>query len=155
VGRSQARRDASADRRKRKEQEMGLKVGKFAGVLIIRLLPILRVLPVLALSVPVAGVLVASAPSLAQQQSPPTVSAEGAPIGDLPLADYQAFDSFGVAHPEIVSALSHNPKLIEDDNYLSKHPELGDFLASHSELRSAFIEDPGDFLAPNSRRKPK
>jgi hypothetical protein len=129
VGRSQARRDASADRRKRKEQEMGLKVGKFAGVL------------------------VASAPSLAQQQSPPTVSAEGAPIGDLPLADYQAFDSFGVAHPEIVSALSHNPKLIEDDSYLSKHPELRDFLASHAELRSAFIEDPGDFLAPNSRRK--
>ena len=129
---------------------MGLKVGKFAGALVI------QVMPVLALSVPVVGVLVAAPPSSAQQPSPPpTVSAEGAPIGDLPLADYQAFDSFGVAHPEIVSALSHNPKLIEDDNYLSKHPELGDFLASHSELRSAFIEDPGDFLAPNSRRKPK
>src|SRR5579871_3636688 len=129
---------------------MGLKVGKFAGALVI------QVMPVLALSVPVVGVLVAAPPSSAQQPSPPaTVSAEGAPIGDLPLADYQAFDSFGVAHPEIVSALSHNPKLIEDNGYLSKHPELGDFLASHSELRSAFIEDPGDFLAPNSRRKPK
>jgi hypothetical protein len=150
VGRSQARRDASAERVKRKEQEMGLKVGKFAGLLII---PILRVLPVLALSVPVAAVLVAAAPSFAQPSPPPTVSAEGAPIGDLPLADYQAFDSFGVAHPEIVSALSHNPKLVEDDSYLSKHPELRDFLASHAELRSAFIEDPGDFLAPNSRRK--
>lgn len=133
---------------------MGLKVGKFAGVLVVWVLPILRILPVLALSVPVVGVLAAAAPSLAQQPSPPpTVSAEGAPIGDLPLADYQAFDSFGVAHPEIVSALSHNPKLIEDDSYLSKHPELRDFLASHAELRSAFIEDPGDFLAPNSRRK--
>jgi hypothetical protein len=151
VGRSQARRDASAERIKRKEQEMGLKVGKFAGVLINPILPILRVL---VWGVPVLGVLVTAAPSLAQHPSPPpTVSAEGAPIGDLPLADYQAFDSFGVAHPEIVSALSHNPKLIEDDNYLSKHPELRDFLASHAELRSAFIEDPGDFLAPNSRRK--
>ena len=121
-------------------------------------MPILRVLPVLRVLVwgaPVVGVLVAAAPSFAQQppSPPPTVSAEGAPIGDLPLADYQAFDSFGVAHPEIVSALSHNPKLIEDDSYLSKHPELRDFLASHAELRSAFIEDPGDFLAPNSRRK--
>jgi hypothetical protein len=93
---------------------------------------------------------------LAQQPTPAlTVATEGALTGDLPLADYQAFDTFAVAHPEIVSELSHNPKLIENDHYLSKHTELQGFLASHAELRSALIEDPGDFLAPNSRRKPK
>jgi hypothetical protein len=127
---------------------MGLKVGKFAGALVI------AVLSVLAWGVPVVGVLVSATPSSAQQPSPPpTVSAQGAPNSDLPLADYRAFDSFAVAHPEIVSKLSHNPKLIEDDHYLSQHPELRDFLASHTELRSAFMADPGDFLAPNSRRK--
>lgn len=91
--------------------------------------------------------------AFAQQSSSPEVSTAGAPVGDLPLADYHAFDGFAVAHPEIVSDLSHNPQLVEDDNYLSKHPELRDFMTSHVELRSAFIQDPGDFLAPNSRRR--
>jgi hypothetical protein len=114
---------------------MGLKVGKFAVALVI-------------------GTTIAATPALAQNSSPPAISAEGAPSDDLPLADYQAFDNFAVAHPEIVSDLSHNPRLIENNDYLSKHPELRDFLTSHAELRSALIQDPGDFLEPNSRRRP-
>ncbi len=93
-------------------------------------------------------------PALAQNSSPPATTAADAATGDLPLADYQAFDGFAVAHPEIVSDLSHNPKLVQNDGYLSKHPELRDFMSSHVELRDAFIEDPGDFLAPKSRRQP-
>jgi hypothetical protein len=112
---------------------MRLKVGNFAVAILIGGLPL-------------------ATPATAQN-SPPPITAEGAPTGDLPLADYQAFDSFAVAHPEIVSELSHNPGLIENKHYLSKHQELRDFLASHAELRSALIQDPGDFLAPNSRRR--
>ena len=66
------------------------------------------------------------------------------------MADYQAFDAFAAAHPEIVGELNHHPKLIEDDDYLAKHSQLRDFLSSHSELRAAIIEDPGNFLAPQS-----
>ena len=112
---------------------MGLKVVSFAAALMLA-----------------AMVMVETA--LAQHSSA-AITGEGAPAADLPLADYQAFDSFAVAHPEIVSELSHNPDLVEDNGYLTKHPELQDFMASHTELRSAFIQDPGDFLAPHSRRQ--
>jgi hypothetical protein len=100
------------------------------------------------------GALVIAIPALAQESTPPpTIMSEGAPTRDLPLADYQAFDGFAVAHPEIVSELSHRPQLIEDDDYLAKHSELRDFLASHAELRAAMIQDPGNFLAPESRHR--
>ncbi len=84
------------------------------------------------------------------QDSPPPA----APSSDLPLADYQAFDKFAAAHPEIVSDLSHHPQLMEDPEYLGKHPELRNFLSSHSELRSALINDPGDFIEPHGSRSP-
>lgn len=97
------------------------------------------------------GALLVAIPAVAQEStSSPAITAEGAPIGDLPLADYQAFDAFAAAHPEIVSELNHHPHLIEDDDYLAKHSGLRDFLASHTELRAAMIEDPGNFLAPQS-----
>jgi hypothetical protein len=134
VGRSLRPDLAKFGRQKRKEQKMGLKGVSLAAAAIM------------------IGSVFPAGTALAQHSSAPAVSAEGAPVGDLPLADYHAFDGFAVAHPEIVSDLSHNPKLVEDDGYLSKHPELRDFMTSHVELRSAFIEDPGDFLEPNSRR---
>jgi hypothetical protein len=85
---------------------------------------------------------------------PPSVASPGAPASDLPLADFQAFDKFAAAHPEIISDLSHNPQLIEDPDYLAKHPELHDFLVTHAELRGALIDDPGDFIEPRSGRPP-
>ena len=102
----------------------------------------------------VMAALLAAVPGLAQKSRlSPEIAAEGAPVGDLPLADYQAFDAFAATHPEIVSDLNHHPRLIEDDDYLAKHTELRDFLASHSELRAAMIEDPGNFLASQSGRR--
>lgn len=98
-----------------------------------------------------AGALLFAIPALAQESTPsPVIATEGAPVGDLPLADYRAFDAFAAAHPEIVSELNHHPELIEDDDYLAKHSELRDFLSSHTELRAAMIQDPGNFLAPQS-----
>jgi hypothetical protein len=107
----------------------------------------------LAVAIVVAALMVAI-PSLAQDSKlSPEIAAGGAPVGDLPLADYQAFDAFAATHPEIVSELNHHPRLLEDDDYLAKHTELRDFLASHSELRAAMIEDPGNFLASQSGRR--
>jgi hypothetical protein len=84
----------------------------------------------------------------------PSVTSQGAPASDLPMADYQAFDNFAIAHPDIVSDLSHHPQMIQDQAYLGKHPELRDFLATHAELRAALIADPGNFIEPHSRRCP-
>jgi hypothetical protein len=102
----------------------------------------------------VAAALVMAIPGFAQESKlAPEIAAEGAPVGDLPLADYQAFDSFAATHPDIISELNHHPRLLENDDYLAKHAELRNFLASHSELRAAMIEDPGNFLASQSGRR--
>ena len=108
-----------------------------------------------SLAVIMAGMLAAAVGAQAQNSAPsPSVISQGAPSTDLPLADYQAFDKFAIAHPEIISDLSHHPRLIEDQDYLARHPELRDFLITHAELRSALIEDPGDFIEPRSGRRP-
>jgi hypothetical protein len=104
----------------------------------------------------IAAVALAAAPLVQAQIStpPPSETSPGAPDSDLPLADFHAFDKFAVAHPKIVTDLSHNPQLVEDQAYLAKHPELRNFLVTHAELRGALIEDPGDFIAPRSGRPP-
>lgn len=83
---------------------------------------------------------------------PPAITVEGAPSSDLPLADYQAFDRFAMDHPEIISDLAHDSRLLENTAYLAKHPSLRDFLATHVELRDNLISDPGDFIEPRGRR---
>ena len=76
------------------------------------------------------------------------ISSEGAPPSDLPMADLQAFDQFRADHPEIVHALSHNPKLISSKKFQDKNPALRDFLSAHSGIETAFAEDPGNFIPP-------
>lgn len=76
----------------------------------------------------------------------------GAAAGSLPLADYRAFDSFAIAHPEIVSDLGRDSRLIQNEEYLQQHPQLRDFLSTHAELRSALINDPGDFIELRSKQ---
>jgi hypothetical protein len=105
-----------------------------------------------ATAIVVAALLTAIPAQTQESKKTPDTSNKVAPTSDLPLADYQAFDTFAVAHPEVVSELSHRPELLKSDAYLTKHPELRDFLDSHAELRASLIEDPGDFLAPNTRR---
>jgi hypothetical protein len=103
----------------------------------------------------IMAIVLAAAGARAQDSaSSPAVTPPGAPASDLPLADYQAFDQFAIAHPEIIRDLGHHPQLIEDRDYLAKHPELRDFLGTHTELRSALIKDPGDFIEPHSGRSP-
>ena len=76
----------------------------------------------------------------------PTIIVEGAPTSDLPLADYQAFAQFAAAHPEIISNLARDAHLLENPDYLVRHPQLRDFLATHAELRDSLISDPGKFI---------
>src|SRR5229473_2617642 len=77
------------------------------------------------------------------------ISSEGAPSSDLPMADLQAFDQFRAAHPEIVHALSRNPKLIDSKSFQDKHPALHDYMSAHSGFEAAFEEDPGNFIPPS------
>jgi len=96
----------------------------------------------------IAGLL-AGQPKAFAQGGQVQISSEGAPSSDLPMADLQAFDQFRAAHPEIVHALSRNPKLISSKRFQDKNPALRDYLSAHSGFDAAFAEDPGNFIPPS------
>ena len=93
-----------------------------------------------------AGALLLAAPAPAQSPPRIIVSAAGAPTTDLPMADYQAFDSFSSEHPDIIAQLSRAPRLMRSQSYLAKHPALSAFLSSHPGVSDALSAHPGNFL---------
>ena len=106
-----------------------------------------------SLAVMMASVLTTATALQAQMPVPaPTITSSGAPSNDLPLADYQAFEKFATAHPEIINDLSRDPDLVEDRDYLAGHPDLSGFLATHAELKDSLIANPGNFIVPQARR---
>lgn len=103
---------------------------------------------VMVLTVGLIAGLLAAHPKAFAQGGQVQISSEGAPTSDLPMADLQAFDQFRADHPEIVHALSHNPKLISSKRFQDKNPALRDFLSAHSGIETTFAEDPGNFIPP-------
>jgi len=56
------------------------------------------------------------------------------------------FDKFLDSHPEIAEDLAKNPSLVDDQDYVSKHPDLKAFLQSHSGVREQVKQNPGFFM---------
>jgi hypothetical protein len=56
------------------------------------------------------------------------------------------FDKFLDSHPEIASDLQKNPSLVDDQSYVDKHPDLKEFLQSHSNVRREIKQHPGFFM---------
>src|SRR2546422_7101246 len=48
--------------------------------------------------------------------------------GDITRREVRNFDQFLDSHPEVAEALRRNPNLINNPNWVSKHPELKDWL---------------------------
>jgi hypothetical protein len=58
----------------------------------------------------------------------------------------QAFDQFLDQHQNIAQDLSKNPNLVNDPNYISKHPELDRFLKQHPDLKDRLQDNPAEFM---------
>ena len=71
---------------------------------------------------------------------------ENAGTSGLPSARYQAFDRFAAEHPEIAKALARNPRLIDNDSFVSSHPALASFLRTYPDVASDFAENPGNYV---------
>jgi hypothetical protein len=76
-----------------------------------------------------------------------TVVFESANLNDLDSPHLMAWDSFAAAHPTIAHALAFNPSLMNNAQYLKRHPELNQFFQAHPEVRAAMAADPGNFAA--------
>ena len=76
-----------------------------------------------------------------------TIVFEAANPTDLDSQQLQTWGEFAEAHPRVANALAYKPTLINDQSYLSKHPELDTFLQQHPDIRNAMVENPGNFNA--------
>jgi len=61
------------------------------------------------------------------------------------------FDRFLDSHPAIDQDLKKNPGLVNDAAYLSAHPELKEFLATHAGVREEILENPRTFMNREER----
>ena len=67
--------------------------------------------------------------------------------GDIDRGELARADQFFDNHPGVYNELKKNPRLVDDPNYLAKHPELQEFLQTHPEIRSDIKSHPKVFMA--------
>jgi len=73
-----------------------------------------------------------------------------APAGgqDLNMLELQTFGQIADENPAMARALARHPSLIENDAFVSKYPQLQQFLAQYPNAREHFLADPGNFVVP-------
>ncbi|HZU42985.1 MAG TPA: hypothetical protein VE994_09965 [Terriglobales bacterium] len=65
---------------------------------------------------------------------------------DITQSEMRNFDQYLDKHQDVRSDLSKNPNLINDPNYLAKHPHLKAFLEEHPNTRQELKENPSAFM---------
>ena len=56
-------------------------------------------------------------------------------------------------HPEVARALSQNPRLVDNPQFLATHPGLDSYLAAHPGVRNELQSHPHRFMTDESRRE--
>lgn len=60
--------------------------------------------------------------------------------------EVKEFDSFLDSHPSVAKELRQDPQKINDQAYVSQHPELHKWLEDHSNIRREIQENPSAFM---------
>lgn len=66
---------------------------------------------------------------------------------DVDRAELARADAFFDKHPNLYNELKKDPRLVDDPNFMAKHPEFKEFLTQHPELRSDIKSHPKTFLS--------
>ena len=105
----------------------------------------------IALALPVAF----AAPSAAQEgktlgtviNGNTTTEFKAAGISDIDTQKLKTWNDFASQHPKVARELAYKPRLINDDSYAKKHPELDAFFSAHPDIREAMAKNPGNYDA--------
>jgi len=62
-----------------------------------------------------------------------------------------SFDNYLDGHPEVAQDLRKDPSLIDNQEYLEKHPALRDYLQQHPEVREEVKQNPNAFMHREER----
>ena len=80
---------------------------------------------------------------------------ESAGKANLNVQQLKDFDDFAASHAEVVSKLARQPRLLDNEQFMSGHQELAQFVESHPTFKDEFEANPGNYihLAPGVERK--
>ncbi len=65
---------------------------------------------------------------------------------DTTRREVRRFDRYLDRHPEVAEDLKREPALVNNPDYLAKHPGLGNFLRQHPGVREELKENPRAFM---------
>jgi hypothetical protein len=65
---------------------------------------------------------------------------------DITKQEVKTFDDFLDSHPKIARDINEDPSRVNDNDWVSNHPELKDFLESHPKIREELRENPQAFV---------
>lgn len=80
------------------------------------------------------------------QSTPPTKAHPGGTDQDITRRELRNFDRYLDAHPEVAQELRKDPNLINNPDWVNKHPELKEWLAKHPHARGELKEHPRAFM---------
>src|SRR5256886_11371091 len=99
-----------------------------------------------------------TAPAQDQQTMPPqtmppeqTVPPQREGDNDTTRRELAEMDRFMDGHPEVAEQLRKDPSLINNQDFLEKHPALQEFLQNHPGVREEFQENPNAFMRRENR----
>ena len=79
-------------------------------------------------------------------QSTPAQQLAGVRDNDTTRRELTSFDSFMDGHPEIAEQVRKNPSLVNDEQFVEKHPALQQYLQEHPGVREEMSENPNAFM---------
>jgi hypothetical protein len=79
---------------------------------------------------------------------PPTIQPRD---DDAMQREMASFDKYLDGHPEIAEQLRKNPSLINDKEFVERHPELQEYLQQHPRVREEISENPNGFMRQENR----
>jgi hypothetical protein len=76
-----------------------------------------------------------------------TTEFKAADTSDIDTQKLKTWNDFASQHPKVARELAYKPKLIDDDGYAKKHPELDAFFFAHPDIREAMAKNPRNYNA--------
>jgi hypothetical protein len=90
-------------------------------------------------------------PGPTRAQSTATQDSRMVQTDDITRRDLARFDQFLDSHREVAGELRQTPSLIDDPEYLQKHPELNTYLQDHPSVKQEISQRPDDFMRLEDR----
>jgi hypothetical protein len=86
-----------------------------------------------------------------QTMPPETMPPQYEGDNDTTRRELASMDRFLDSHPELAEQLRKDPSLINNEEFVEKHPELQEFLQNHPGVREEFKENPNAFMRQENR----